>query len=141
MRVSRRRFRRSSTSATSRSTGSGSRCGWRRRKRYDLRFVPDHEDTDASDYLPLFGWTLDGVSIDVQEHAYDSDFGYWTGRGAAYSQVQLSLDVSRERSPVLIDDFLGFVFAFMITSLTSSSPRPSWGCGSHEASEALSRRW
>ena len=84
----------------------------------DLRFVPDHEDTDASDYLPLLGWTLDGVSIDVEEHAYDSDFGYWTGRGAGYSQVQLSLDVSRERSPVLIDDFLGFVFAFMITSLT-----------------------
>jgi hypothetical protein len=84
----------------------------------DLRFVPDNEDTDASDYLPLLGWTLDGVSIDVQEHVYDSDFGYWTGRGGAYSQVQLSLDVSRERSPVLIDDFLGFVFAFMITSLT-----------------------
>jgi hypothetical protein len=84
----------------------------------DLRFVPDHADTGASDYLPLFGWTLDGVSIDVQEHTYDSGFGYWTGRGVAYSQVQLSLDVSRERSPVLIDDFLGFVFAFMITSLT-----------------------
>ena len=84
----------------------------------DLRFVPDHEDTDASDYLPLLGWTLDGVSIDVEEHAYDSDFGYWTGRGAGYSQIQLSLDISRDRSPVLIDDFLGFVFAFMITSLT-----------------------
>ncbi len=84
----------------------------------DLHFVPDHEDTDASDYLPMLGWTLDGISIDVQEHAYDSDFGYWTGRGAGYSQIQLSLDISRERSPVLIDDFLGFVFAFMITSLT-----------------------
>jgi len=84
----------------------------------NLRFVPDHEDTEASDYLPLLGWTLDGVSIDVQEHAYDSDFGYWTGRGAGYSQIQLSLEVSRDRSPVLVDDFLGFVFAFMITSLT-----------------------
>ena len=42
---------------------------------------------------------------------------YRTAR-EAYSQVQLSLDVSRVRSPVLIDDFLGFVFAFMITSLT-----------------------
>ena len=46
----------------------------------DLHFVPDHEDTDASDYLPPLGWTLDGISIEVQEHAYVSDFGYWTGR-------------------------------------------------------------
>jgi hypothetical protein len=77
----------------------------------ELHFVPDHEDTDASDYLPLLGWTLDGVSIDAQEHAYDSDFGYWTGRGVGDSQIQLSLHISRDRSPVLIDDFLGFVFA------------------------------
>ena len=39
------------------------------------------------DYLPMLGWTLDGISIDVQEHAYYSDFGYWTGRGAGYSQI------------------------------------------------------
>ena len=82
-----------------------------------LRFVPDAEDTGASPDLQLIGWQLEGVRIGVEERTYESDFGYWTGAGAPYSQVVLSIDVARHRSPVLVDDFLGFTFAFLVTSL------------------------
>ena len=64
-----------------------------------LRFVADRDDTGVSDYLRLLGWSVDGVSIDVEEHAYDSDFGWSVGEPAPYSQAVLTIDVSRKRSP------------------------------------------
>jgi hypothetical protein len=83
-----------------------------------LRFTPDLEDTSVSEYLHLVGWTVDGLTLETDEHTYDTGFGYWTGRDDGFSQIALSVDVTRIRSPVLIDDFLGFTFAFLITSLT-----------------------
>lgn len=83
-----------------------------------LRFVADADGTSISEYLTLIGWHVEGASIEVDEHVYDTDFGYWTGGGDAFSQILLSVDVSRHRSPVLVDDFLGFTFAFIITALT-----------------------
>lgn len=84
----------------------------------ELRFVPDTEDTRVSEYLRLLGWNVDGIALETTEHAYNTGFGYWTGRDDDFSQIVLSLDLTRVRSPVLIDDFLGFTFAFLITSLT-----------------------
>jgi hypothetical protein len=84
----------------------------------ELRFVPDTEDTRVSEYLRLLGWTVDGIALETTQHAYDTGFGYWTGRDDDFSQVVLTVDLTRVRSPVVIDDFLGFTFAFLITSLT-----------------------
>jgi hypothetical protein len=84
----------------------------------ELRLVPDVDQTRVSEYIQLLGWRIDGVAIDTAGHAYDTDFGYWTGGDDVFSQILLSIDVSRVRSPVLIDDFLGFTFAFLITTLT-----------------------
>jgi hypothetical protein len=84
----------------------------------NLRFVPDVEDTRASDYLRLLGWEVGQVTLDTTEHRYETDFGYWTGGDDLFSQILLNVEVARERSPVLIDDFLGFTFAFLITGLT-----------------------
>jgi hypothetical protein len=83
-----------------------------------LRFVPDRADTQISDYLSLVGWRVDGVALDTAEHAYDTNFGYWAGRGATFSQILVQVDVTRVRSPVLFDDFIGFTFAFLVTALT-----------------------
>ena len=84
----------------------------------ELRFVPDTDDTRVSEYLRLLGWTVDGIALETTQHAYDTGFGYWTGRDDDFSQVVLTVDLTRVRSPVVIDDFLGFTFAFLITSLT-----------------------
>lgn len=88
----------------------------------DLRFVPDVDSTGASEYLRLLGWTIDKVEIETTDHVYDTDFGYWRDADRGYSQIVLSLDVTRTRSPVAVDDFLGFAFAFLITSLTFFVP-------------------
>ncbi|MBP7001966.1 hypothetical protein [Amaricoccus sp.] len=83
-----------------------------------LRFVPDPDGARISEYLRLVGWTIRGVDMRAVEHVYDTDFGYWTDPDKAFSQVELAVDVDRVRSPVLIDDFLGLTFAFLITSLS-----------------------
>ena len=89
---------------------------------YELSFAPDTDSTRISEYLSLLGWTVDGVAIETDTHAYDTDFGYWVGEDKELSQILLSVDISRIRSPVLIDDFLGFTFAFIITALTFVVP-------------------
>jgi hypothetical protein len=83
-----------------------------------LRFVPDRDDSGVSEHLRLVGWSVDEVAIDVEEQAYDSDFGWDGGGGAGYSQAVVTIDASRRRSPVLLDEFLGFTFAFLVTGLT-----------------------
>lgn len=88
----------------------------------DLTFVPDLGDSGVSDYVLLRGWTVDEMRIDVGDHVYDTDFGYWQEEDAGYSQIALAVDLTRTRSPVLVDDFLGFTFAFLITALTFCLP-------------------
>lgn len=87
-----------------------------------LNFVPDAEDTGFSDYIALRGWTIDKVAVSTAEHVYDTGFGYWRTDDTGYSQIVLNVDISRTRSTVLLDDFLGFTFAFLITSLTFFVP-------------------
>lgn len=88
----------------------------------DLDFVADPVGAGVSDYLELRGWKIEGASLRVEDHAYDTDFGYWRPGDSSYSQILLALDVARARSPVLVDDFLGFTFAFLLTSLTFFVP-------------------
>ncbi len=83
-----------------------------------FRFVPDRDDTGVSEYLRLVGWTIDGATLRTESHRYGSAFGYWSGAGEVYPQAILEIDITRVRSPVLIDDFLGFTFAFLLTGLT-----------------------
>jgi hypothetical protein len=83
-----------------------------------LRFAPDLEDSHVSEYLTLIGWRVEGMAIETAEHVYETNFGYWQGRGDAFAQLLLTVEVARVRSPVFIDDFLGFTFAFVVTALT-----------------------
>lgn len=84
----------------------------------DLRFTPDPEGVSVSEYLRMAGWRIGRVEIDTVEHAYDTDFGYWTDPDTAFSQVEIAVNIDRVRSPVLVDDFLGLTFAFLITALS-----------------------
>lgn len=93
----------------------------------DLNFVPDAQDAGFSDYIALRGWTVDKVSVTTAEHVYDTTFGYWKTEDTGYSQIALNVDISRTRSTVLLDDFLGFTFAFLITSLTFFVPPTELG--------------
>jgi hypothetical protein len=83
-----------------------------------MRFKPDTDDTGIADDLDLLGWDIGGVALLVSERPYDSGFGWPGARHASYSVATLSLDVARMRSPVLLNSFLGFAFAFIVTGLT-----------------------
>lgn len=83
-----------------------------------LRFIPDPDGARISEYLHMAGWKVQGVDLRTAEHVYDTDFGYWTDPDTAFSQIELAVNIDRVRSPVIIDDFLGLTFAFLITSLS-----------------------
>ncbi len=84
----------------------------------ELRFTPDVVDTGLSDDIVLLGWTVGEATMAVSERTYDTGWGYWAGRDDSFSQLVLAVEVTRHRSVVLIDDFLGFTFAFLLTSLS-----------------------
>lgn len=56
--------------------------------------MADPVGAGVSDYLELRGWKIEGASLRVGDHAYDTDFGYWRP-GFNYSQILLALDVAR----------------------------------------------
>lgn len=88
----------------------------------EIDFSIDPGGAGVSDYVELRGWEIEGMSLSVEDHRYDTDFGYWRPGDSSYSQIVLAVDTARARSPVVIDDFLGFTFAFLITSLTFFVP-------------------
>jgi hypothetical protein len=84
-----------------------------------LRFVPDVAETGASPDLALRGWQIGQIRISVEDRTYESDFGYWAADDRdVYSTVVLEIDITRHRSPVILDDFIGFTFAFLVTCLS-----------------------
>jgi hypothetical protein len=87
-----------------------------------FRFVPDTEPPQIDDYVSLVDWTIEGVSLEQTDHAYSVRYGLGGDGDQEFSQIAVHVDVKRARSPVLIDDFLGFIFAFLVTSLTYLVP-------------------
>ena len=65
-------------------------------------------------------WRIDGVALEAGDHAYSVRYGLNAGE-QSFSQITLFIDVTRLRSPALVDD-LGFIFAFMITGLSYFVP-------------------
>ena len=87
----------------------------------ELRFVPDHEPPQVADYVRTAGWGVDGVSLTTDQHSYTVRYGLERAPDS-FSQANLGVEVKRLHSPIVVDDFLGFIFAFVITSLTFFIP-------------------
>jgi hypothetical protein len=85
-------------------------------------FVPDTEPPQIDDYVSLVDWTIEAVSLEQTDHAYSVRYGLGGDGDQEFSQIAVHVDVKRARSPILIDDFLGFIFAFLVTSLTFLVP-------------------
>lgn len=87
-----------------------------------FRLVPDPEGVTLSDYLAPRGWKIDDATLTSETHRYATGFGYAKPSEAAYSQLVLAIDVTRGRSPVPIDDFVGLTFALFVAGLTFFVP-------------------
>jgi hypothetical protein len=82
-----------------------------------LRLVPDAEAPQIADYVELVDWTLSGVALAPSEHRYTVRYGLSGSEPQVFSQIELTIDAARVQTSVVIDDFLGFIFSFIISAL------------------------
>ena len=82
-----------------------------------IRFVPETEAPRIADYVSLVDWTLGDAGLSAVEHSYTTRFGLAETGPQTFSQLELSIEVGRTQTTVLVDDFLGFIFSFIITGL------------------------
>ncbi|MBA3324204.1 MAG: hypothetical protein H0T41_02625 [Rhodobacteraceae bacterium] len=89
-------------------------------------FAPDAAGTRVSDFVSLQSWNITGVDVTTDVRTYDTGFGY-DEPGESYAMATLSVEMERLRSPVLIDDFIGFTFALLIAAMTFLVPPKELG--------------
>lgn len=80
-----------------------------------LRLVPDRQDTRIADFLVVAGWTVTGLRLEERAIDYKTQLQRWDA--PTFSRVSLMVDVARNRSPLVIDKFVGYAMALMITAL------------------------
>lgn len=89
-------------------------------------FAPDLAGSRISELLRLQSWEIRGLDVTTETRRYDTGFGY-DEPGKSYALATLSVQLDRLRSPVLIDDFIGFTFAFLIAAMTFLVPPKELG--------------
>jgi hypothetical protein len=90
-----------------------------------LRLVPDRQDTRIADFLVVAGWRVTGLRLQERAVEYDTQLRRW---GApTFSRLSLLIDVERKRSPLVIDKFVGYAMALMITALIFFVPTDQFG--------------
>lgn len=90
-----------------------------------LVLVPDRDDTVMADFVEINGWVVRGVSLDVSEQTYDTSFGH--GGSSSFSRLTLDIALDRHRSGVLIEKFMGFMVALLISGLIYIVPADQIG--------------
>ena len=91
-----------------------------------LVFVPDQADSRIADFVDLPGWHIDGVEIRAGMHTYQTRFGHWS-ESPTFSRLRVGIDVSRNRSPLFLGKFTGFLVAFLITAMVFAVPPAELG--------------
>jgi hypothetical protein len=87
----------------------------------ELVFVPDRADSRIADFVELPGWHIDRLDIDAEPHRYDTGFGHRIDL-PTFSRVSVDVHVARNRSPLLLGKFTGFLIAFVITAMVYAVP-------------------
>lgn len=86
-----------------------------------LQLVPDEEDSRVGDFVHLPAWRFEGLSFVTQDYRYDTRFGYRKS-DPAFSRLSLVIDISRQRSALVIERFTGFAVAFVLSCLIYAVP-------------------
>ena len=90
-----------------------------------LRFVPDEHDTRLADYLVVNGWKVTGLRFEERVVRYDTAFGVW--RVPDFSRLTLLIDIERQRSALVIEKFIGYTMALLVTALIFLVPTDQIG--------------
>ena len=90
-----------------------------------LRFVPDVQDTRLADYLVVNGWNVTGLRFEERVVRYDTRFGVW--QVPDFSRLTLLIDIERERSALVIEKFIGYTMALLVTALIFLVPTDQIG--------------
>ncbi|MGP3698308.1 hypothetical protein [Rhodobacter sp. NSM] len=86
-----------------------------------VRLDPDRQDTRIADFVSLPGWEFGVPQLESGLIRYDTRFGYRES-DPAFSRIVLSVEVSRQRSALLVERFVGFLMALMLTGLIHFLP-------------------
>ncbi|TPE47378.1 hypothetical protein [Amaricoccus solimangrovi] len=92
-----------------------------------IRFVPDDTAPGIADHVRLADWRVGGARLTAADHRYDVRYGLEDTGPRVYSQLELSVEVARVQTRVVVDDFLGFIFSFIITGLIYFVPSSELG--------------
>ncbi len=87
----------------------------------ELSFVPDSANSRIADFADLPGWRIDGLQVGTELHTYDTGFGHRTTL-PTFSRLNIAVDVSRNRSLLILGKFTGYLIAFLITGLVFAVP-------------------
>lgn len=90
-----------------------------------LRFVPDEQDTRLADYLVVNGWNVTGLRFEERVIRYNTEFGVWTAPD--FSRLSLLIDIERQRSALVIEKFIGYTMALLVTALIFLVPTDQIG--------------
>ncbi len=90
-----------------------------------LRLVPDAQDSRLADVLTTSGWTV--TAMRFEERLVDYKVQLDPSRESRFSRVTLLIDIERIRSPLVIDRFVGYAMAFLITALIFFVPSDQIG--------------
>ena len=90
-----------------------------------LRFVADEQDSRLADYLVTQGWNVTGLRFEERVIHYDTKFGVWSAPN--FSRLTLLVDIERQRSALVIEKFIGYTMALLVTALIFLVPTDQIG--------------
>jgi hypothetical protein len=91
----------------------------------NVRLVPDTADSRVADFLVLSGWDVLGLSFEEATVTYDTGFGH--AQHPNFSRLALLIEIKRQRSALVIERFVGFAMALLITALIYLVPSDQMG--------------
>jgi hypothetical protein len=80
-----------------------------------LRPVTGRDDNRIADFLVLNGWNVSNLRFETR--TADQDAGFGQGVRPNFTRLTLLIDIERQRSPLVIDKFIGYTAALLIAAL------------------------
>jgi hypothetical protein len=80
-----------------------------------LRPVTGPDDNRIADFLVLNGWNVSNLRFETR--TADEDAGFGQGVRPNFTRLTLLIDIERQRSPLVIDRFIGYTAALLIAAL------------------------
>lgn len=86
------------------------------RDKTQIILAPDLTDTRIADFATMQEWNFDGFRFHASDIGYDTKFGYRQTL-PQFSRLTFIMDISRKTSAMVIEKFLGFTLAFVISCM------------------------